>query len=36
MQPNVHREAFQPPLDPIEADSKQSSPNARGLHADLG
>lgn len=33
---SIHQEAFQPPLAPIEADSKQSSPNARGLCTDLG
>lgn len=36
VRPSVHQEAFQPRLAPIEADSKQSSPNARGLCTDLG
>lgn len=31
---NIHQEAFQP--DSAEADSQQSSPNARGLCIDLG
>lgn len=33
---SIHQEAFQPPLALTEADSKQSSPNARGLCTDLG